>query len=424
VDVDTRHIALKGWFLLLAGSGALARAELRPGLPAWVKVSAVIGARADVDAAGNFDNQSTTYGALEHLRLQWELRPRSWLTLSTEVHDARSLGFGADELSSFSNEVDVRQAWLQLGDTEGSLSLRAGRQELAFGDERLLGADGYWDNLGRTFDAARLNLRHGRWTVASFAALVNTPRHNRWDTTRADESLYGVYASFRHDAGVVEPYLLYSLRAANDDCGGHDFRTYGVRAAGDAPANLDYNVEVAVQSGVAHSERVRAWSGHWEAGYRLTGGDRAPRLALEYNYASGDADANDGRRGTFYDLYPAGYNKYGMTDPFAARNLRNLAADFEWELTGKWTLHGGLRRFWLATTKDSLYTTGEDFLVCNRQATNSTVGAQALASADYQVSARMRLHAGIARFLPGPYLQQSDFKGRWTTPYLAWTYRF
>ena len=87
-------------------------------------------------------------------------------------------------------------------------------------------------------------------------------------------------------------------------------------------------------------------------------------------------------------------------------------------------VHGGLRRFSLATDRDCLYTTGEDFLVCSRGAASTTIGAQGLVSADYQISAHMQLHAGIARFLPGAYLTASDFKGRWTTPYVAWSYRF
>src|SRR6185437_15250305 len=59
-------------------------------------------------------------------------------------------------------EADVimlRQAYVTVGNSsEFPLSLKIGRQELAFGEERLVGSFN-WNNIGRTFDAAKVRLQ-------------------------------------------------------------------------------------------------------------------------------------------------------------------------------------------------------------------------------------------------------------------------
>src|SRR5690606_22845165 len=54
------------------------------------------------------------------------------------------------------------------------LGLRLGRQELAYGNERLVGAVG-WSNVGRSFDAALLRLRDDRVAADLFAAQLVSP---------------------------------------------------------------------------------------------------------------------------------------------------------------------------------------------------------------------------------------------------------
>jgi alginate export protein len=68
--------------------------------------------------------------------------------------------------------MDLRLGYLELGDVERKpVSFRAGRQELAFGDERLIGSAD-WLNTARSFDALRGVFRWDGFRVDAFAASV------------------------------------------------------------------------------------------------------------------------------------------------------------------------------------------------------------------------------------------------------------
>lgn len=393
-------------------------------LPSWLKFSGDVAARADLSAATDFEAGNFGRSILSHLRFRTDVTAQRWLLFSVELHDARSAGTEPETADSVANHFDIRQAWTQVGNAERGWSLRAGRQELAFGDERLIGADSYWDNLGHTFDAARLSMRGGRCSFDWFAAMVGEPVYNRLDALRTDQKLFGIYTSCSHRHGVLEPYALFRTIRASSPNGGQDLRTYGMHTTGKGPLRTDFNVEVSVQNGTSDRLPVRAWAGHWELGYRAGEGEDAPRIAIDFNHASGDSNPADGRHHTFDDLYSAGYNDYGLPDIFGARNLRDIGAHFEWSVTKRWTLVTGVRRFRLSTVQDGLYTDGQHFLAWNTEARSSDVGSQASLSVACELAAEMRLHAGIASFLPGAYLKQSGFSGNWTTPYVAWMWHF
>ncbi len=75
-------------------------------------------------------------------------------------------------VAPYQSTLNLRQAYVELGDTaKGPIGFRVGRQELAFGEERLIGPSG-WLNTPRYFEAARLTLRHGRYHVDAFASSV------------------------------------------------------------------------------------------------------------------------------------------------------------------------------------------------------------------------------------------------------------
>ena len=74
-------------------------------------------------------------------------------------------------------------------------SFRAGRQELSYGDERLVGAFG-WDNLGRSFDAARLRYRTGAWVNDFFWSRLVDVRRGGAPHRPGNRDLYGNYLTW------------------------------------------------------------------------------------------------------------------------------------------------------------------------------------------------------------------------------------
>ena len=90
---------------------------------------------------------------LQRMRLGVELRPTPWLTGFAQAQDARvSFADRVPPAPPLQDSLDLRQAYVQFGGESHPLNLRVGRQDLAFGEERLVGASN-WGNIARSFDA-------------------------------------------------------------------------------------------------------------------------------------------------------------------------------------------------------------------------------------------------------------------------------
>ena len=138
-------------------------------LPAWLRVRGEFRERIErVDNIGFAAGGDDTY-FLSRVRLSATATGKR-VAAMVQVHDARvggrTIGTAA---APFTAAFDVRQAFIDVGGAGALLGARVGRQELAFGDQRLLGHAG-WLNAARTFDGARLTLRAKAAQIDLFAA--------------------------------------------------------------------------------------------------------------------------------------------------------------------------------------------------------------------------------------------------------------
>ena len=400
----------------------------RKALPAWLKLGVELRGRAESNNA--FDSASSDQLYLNRFRLNALVQPAPWVRFFFQGQDARvfSPGSGQDH-EYLRNTFDLRQAYVDFGRAEEGWQLRAGRQELAVGDERLVGADNYWDCFGQAFDAVRLGFAGAKFRVDAFTGFRVQPARRRLDPFDTASRMSGLSVRFKtRGEGVLEPYLLWKRGGDTLDLlehsGHRDVLTPGVRAQGTLPHSLDYNVEMALQRGHVVDEGISAWAGHWELGWKPLGEEFKLRLGLEYNYASGDKNPSDGSHGTFDDLYPAGFNKYGMADPIAWRNIRYPAIGVEMPVTRRWTIYGGYRLFRLASIRDGLYPGGDQYLVRNLAATEAEVGSHVLVSARYAGSDHWRVYGGYGYLFPGAYLRQSGYLTALRTSYLLFSFTF
>lgn len=109
-----------------------------------------------------------------------------------------------------------------------------------------------------------------------------------------------------------------------------DFKTVGLRWVGKAEP-IDYRTEMAAQVGTLGQDRVRAWAGHWTAGYTLPVMKWVPRFSIEYNYATGDKNPHDSVRGAFDVLYPSPHDQYGLCDQVGWRNIHDLRLGWDFK---------------------------------------------------------------------------------------------
>jgi len=225
---------------------------------------------------------------------------------------------------------------------------------------------------------------------------------------------------------VVEPYVFYRIsRDVRSELGplaDLQSATIGVRWVGALPAGLDYNTEVAFQTGSVGQDDVRAWAGHWQLRDTLNA-RRGVRLFGEYNFASGDGNAKDGRRETFDQLYPTGHDKYGLADQVGWKNIHHLRAGGEVLVRKGLILSSSFHSWWLADAHDALYNAGG--VVVARVAggaANRHVGQELDAQAAFSVTPQLQIAGGYAHIFPGAFLKEATPGASYSTPYLMVTY--
>jgi hypothetical protein len=357
------------------------------------------------------------------------IKAARWLRFFAEAQDARVAAYNISPApSAIYNPLDLRQGFVELKlEGTASVTARAGRQELAFGGERLIGpAD--W-GISRTFDAIDVRISHGRAKVDLFGGSVVLIDPTRLDRHKPGEHIYGAYGSIENvlPGMNVEPYVLFkqTLRVKSElgVTGDALIASPGVRIFGKA-RRFDYIVEVVVQRGSYSTDKVAAMATSLVAGWTINRSPYKPRLSFEYNYASGDPSSKDGTRNVFDQFYPSDHPYYGMIDQFGWQNMKNVRAGFDLLVAKKLKLRTDFNEFYLATVHDSLFGSSGSSVVLNRAATSSHVGSEINNVALYQWSKIWQFGAGYGHLFAGEFLKQSKVAFGYTYPYVVFVGSF
>ncbi|MDB6065715.1 MAG: hypothetical protein JWR26_1923 [Pedosphaera sp.] len=389
----------------------------------------------------------------------------NWFTTYIEGQESSSTGDKRNP-NLESDQFDLHQGYVTLGNlNEFPVLAKVGRQELSYGDERLIGAFD-WNNIGRSFDAAKLRyvVTAGSW-VDAFTSYVVVPRDNHFDFPNNYDAFSGVYASSRDLIPWQETQLYFLVRnvshnSPNLETGAlvplaspRDIYTPGFRVKS-LPGKLhgfDYGLEAAYQfgrfepvTGVAPTAvtgrnlKQEAYMVHAEGGYAWAT-SWFPRVGLEFNYASGDKNPNDDTHGTFDTLFPTTHAIVGILDLYSLQNIEDLRINFGLKPTKKFTVFSSFRGVWLATPADSFYLanqsprTGGTPGGHNGYALNPTydrfVGTEADLVLTYNFTSYAQVQGGYSHFFVGNYVKQSlSAPGFGSTDanylYLQTTFRF
>ncbi len=400
-------------------------------LPAWIRVRGEFRERAEgFKSLGFVPDRDDSY-LLTRFRLNATVQPTPMVGFTVQAQDARVANKSVGPtIAPFRDQFDLRMAYADVGTAKSPVAVRVGRQELVYGDQRLLGHVS-WTNAARTFDAAKVMLRGKAFSLDVFGSSVVNVRDTAFNKSTFDASqFYGAYgiASKLVPKGSVEPYIFYRVgadqRTELGALGDLKASTIGVRWVGTLPAGLDYNTEMAFQTGSLGSDDVSAWAGHWALRDMLTK-KYSVRVLGEFNYASGDAVPGDGIRGTFDQLYPTGHDKYGLSDQVGWKNIRHLRGGLELTPRKGLVVSGSYHSSWLAESRDALYNAGGAVLArIATGAPDSHVGQELDAQAMFTLSPQIQVGGGYAHIMPGAFLKQATPGASYSAPYVMVTYVF
>lgn len=407
-------------------------APVNRSLPHWIKFSGEWRLRWEEHTGYGFQPGNDDAFFLDRLRLAVDLLPVSWLEAFVQAQDARPWGINPVRVSASNKDlVDIRQFWIEIkAGSDGWARLRLGRQEMRYGQRRLIGSRS-WSNAARTFDGGALTLKGNRLQVDVLAVAPVTNKPDGFDNHRPGENLRGIYASLQAvPKATLEPYFLWKTLPDTRNGAGNlltaDTYTTGFRWAGKLPARFDYEIEMARQSGHAGADSVNAWAGVWIAGYSPARIPWSPRVFGEYAYATGDQTPGDGRNNTFDQLYPATHNQHGLADQIGWRNIQHFRAGSEVKPNAKLALDFAFNSFALASRFDALYANDGGVAVkpVKGGARYSDIGRELDVFATYNLNPALTLGAGVGHLYPGQFLKHYTPGGPVTYPYVYTEYRF
>ncbi len=347
---------------------------------------------------------------LSRIRLNLRFSLSDEVEVFFQPQDQRIFGDEASVLSDEQN-LDVHQGYVEVRlPSEIPVTLRAGRQELSYGDQRLVSPLD-WSNIARAWDGAKARASLGPAWLEGFWTVIR-----EGVGAEDDQDFFGLYASW----GAVEnhEFDLYAFgRRFNDNSqpaesvpgNVHDRRdaTAGARLKGKA-AGFDYTAEGMIQRGDVGPDDVRAWAAAVTLGYTFDLPWK-PRIGAEYTHASGDSDPADGRIETFDPLYPFGHFYQGFADVFSFKNGRD-AAFYLKAVPAEWlSIHVDVHFFRLDEARDAWYNFAGAPL--RRDPTGSAgkdVGREIDLHARWSVGKFVKFWGGVSRFFAGEFVRDTS----------------
>lgn len=316
---------------------------------------------------------------------------------------------------------------------DAGIGLTAGRQLIAYGNNRVFGP-GQWGNSGRyIWDAVKLSWVHERGFVDVFYG--QNMMHEVHRSSLKHRHQYETLGMYAHYDIVIKPFAWFvepMLFTKNDH---HDYYTgedkqqgdldtwyAGMRLAVNRLKGFDFDATYLREEGDFSSDDQRAYGYHVMLAYSFPV-QFSPRVSLEYSYASGDNNPSDGTRRTFHSALGARDQMYGRMNLFHWMNLKDL--QFNVEVTpARWlNLKLELHKFKLAERRDAWYL-NQKLYRDPTGSSGSAVGRELDIIATVKLPRGHKVMAGFGHFRPDEFAKKlaSSRHANWC--FMQWEYTF
>ena len=354
-------------------------------------------------------------------------KPSPWVALYVEGRDAS----GHEDIKA-DDKFDLFQAYVTLGNLkEFPLTAQIGRQEMAYGDQRMIGK-GDWNNVGRSFDAIRLHYENPCASIDAFTSRVVLTDDDNFNVNNDYDTFSGIYASFKKLIPWQDTQVYFLARNAGKDAANaldpgipgtpstqRDIYTIGTlwKSNADALNGWDYSVEGVYQFGSVYNTKLddtldqQSYAFFTDAGYTFKDVFGTPRVGIGYEYGSGDSDPTDGKVETFENLFGTQHRPYGLMDLASPRNIHIPKIALSVKPVKDLTVSMDYLWFILSTTDDFFYPesgggrSGNGYGI--HPSFGSFVGSEIDIYANYAVTKWANIQAGYGHFFTGDYINDT-----------------
>jgi hypothetical protein len=293
------------------------------------------------------------------------------------------------------DHLDIQQAFLELTPSK-NLSLRIGRQEVAFNPAQRFVSFRDGTNIRQAFDGARATLKTGKIRLDGFLTRPVALEHGVFDDEPNDKQVFGgVYGAYALDKAVsFDGYWFYldRERASFGGVTGEEHRhSFGVRFGGVAQG-WDWDAEALVQRGRFAGRDISAWAGALDLGRTFVKAPLKPRIGLRFDAGSGDSDRADGKLGSFNPLFPKGpyFNEANLT---SFTNLLALRPGLKVKPAKALDVEAVVQFKWRETLADAVYVGPSTPLAGTVGGTSRTIGQVYTLDAVLQFNRHLALRA-------------------------------
>lgn len=334
---------------------------------------------------------------------------------------------GGTGAGAFSSTLGVRAAYVLARNLAGvqGLSMKAGRQYIVFGNQSLFGHFD-WANTGYSHDGVMFQYStkafdsHFGWIrtaetdlpqAAALGSVGNNVAGSQTGNANADGNLFIFYNQIKSVPGfLIEPYYIYyknGLGGQTEDFSPNNNQGLGTPKHPNQTrhmignrmemrkGNFDAQNEIAYQFGAMGDNgganagtgnqknlHINAWATRNWIGYTHYQWAWKPRLAFNFDYASGDGRANCTSAAgagtgcktanTFENFFPTNHIHMGYMDVQAWKNMMSPSVNFQFRPTKDDHIEIWATNLNLASSKDNWYRAGQGVYVYSQVGNTKT----------------------------------------------------
>jgi hypothetical protein len=331
----------------------------------------------------------------------------------TFVQLQSSLANGMEHLPSpvDENQLDLHQAFFDLSyplKKEQKLIFRFGRQELAYGSQRLVSVrEG--PNNRQAFDAARFIFIDKKVKMDLFFSHYVRSKPGIFDDGfNKNIKFWGAYTVLNKVPFVGNLDIYYfglwkSISLFDDGIGEETRHSIGGRIW-NSRGNFRYDIEGLYQTGSLANQKIKAWTFSVNGGYKFNNNMLKPELGLKTELISGNRIYDDKKLQTFNPLFPRG-GYFGLASLIGPSNLSDIHPSINLELSEKLNLNFDSDIFWRYSKNDGIYAPNAIMIYSGKQSDQSFIGSQYSTDLAYTPNRFLYFRVEFTWFDAGKYLK-------------------